>query len=111
MTKEERKAINMVDTFNVELKAGISYFKACSNLTLKITQALKEQSEMIEEMKSALEFYASTSRWESTTHESTRDGIGCTDFQTFKCGLEGPIQFGGKTARSTLAKYKERLEK
>lgn len=104
--------INQFEDFEFDYDTdGTKFVK---ELEEQITAALENERaffmDIIEEIKLALEFYASTSRWESTTHESTRDGIGCTDFQTFKCGIEGPIQFGGKTARAALEKLKERIE-
>jgi hypothetical protein len=39
-----------------------------------------------------------------STHETTRDGIGCGDFEVRKIGFgEGYEQVGGKTAREARA--------
>lgn len=62
-----------------------------------------ELLDRIEKLRDALKFYASPTRWEWTTHESTYDGIGCTDFESFKSLAQGPSQVGGKTARAALA--------
>jgi len=53
----------------------------------------------------ALEFYGNIHIWEWTTVESTRDGIGCSDFSHTTC-ITGPVQVGGKKAREALATIK-----
>ena len=50
----------------------------------------------------ALKFYASTSMWNATTYESTRDGVCCSDFSAMKSIAMGPSQVGGKRAREAL---------
>lgn len=63
--------------------------------------------ERVKILTDALEYYADRNRWESTTHESTRDGVGCGDFELIKTGIsEGYEQVGGKRARTALLEFK-----
>ena len=57
----------------------------------------------IEGLRLALDWYADSRHWESTTHDSTRDGCGCTDFTSMKIGPGEIVQVGGRRARETLS--------
>lgn len=58
----------------------------------------------IRRLREALGWYANPNHWEWTTHESTRDGCGCTDVSTWKFPLQAPIQVGGKRAREAMGR-------
>lgn len=91
------------------MECGQSWFRS-SDYSEVIQKYLSQRLALRQELadyREALEFYGDLERWESTTSDSTRDGIGCGDFQTYMAGINGPVQVGGKTARECLAKHKD----
>lgn len=67
-------------------------------------------AQVIQVMLEAMNRYARPDNWESTTIESTCDGIGCGDFDIMKFEYGSPpIQVGGRAARQALAKVESLL--
>lgn len=79
--------------------------------TAQARNALPKLLKVVRVLKEGLSYYGSVQRWESTTHESTRDGIGCGDFETRKLEIgSGYEQVGGKHAREALAEAERIIE-
>lgn len=83
-----------------EKESSQNWYKIAQDLNSRLVDEKARSAKLVE----ALRFYANFDRWEWTTHESTRDGIGLGDFGSYMTNI-GPTQIGGKTAREAIAEY------
>jgi hypothetical protein len=77
----------------------------CPRPLCVLGRQLEQERQRSAKLVEALKFYANPETWESTTHDSTRDGCGCMDFSSYMNPFQGPVQVGGKRAREAIAEF------